>query len=251
MKTARHYLFLLGILATTLLACQSGSVENNPKQANTKPDSLSKSAYERNEGIRGRRYCELWIVQGKLNKLEISVFNTLGCNDCPPALWNGLNKEKLRDSLKARFVVMSGPRVFVMDKIGHAKESKPKVSFQGLQFVEMATVPVTMQDVMQGKPKSYKENKIARNTEFIYSKGSKIYQIHNAQHTWIMQSYASDAKHIKSSSDLDNLGQKLKLPAGWKYEVLELENDLIIEPEAGGFAYVLRDDLQNAYLRIK
>ena len=47
---------------------------------------------------------------------------------------------------------------------------------------------------------------------------------------------------------MDQLGSKLKLPEGWKFETKILDKDLAIEPrKAGGVAHILRDNLTNTY----
>jgi len=47
---------------------------------------------------------------------------------------------------------------------------------------------------------------------------------------------------------LAQLGSKLKLPAGWKFEAKTLNKELTIEPgKSGGAAHIIRDELHNVY----
>jgi hypothetical protein len=60
-----------------------------------------------------------------------------------------------------------------------------------------------------------------------------------------MQSYAQIVDPSLNINNLDSLGERLKLPQGWKYQVKILNKDSKLK--ADGIAYVLQDDFQNSY----
>jgi hypothetical protein len=61
-----------------------------------------------------------------------------------------------------------------------------------------------------------------------------------------MQAYSRIVDPKLSWADLEKLGDKLKLPKGWKYRVKVLDQDLHIGA-IKGVARVVQDDLENTY----
>ena len=62
------------------------------------------------------------------------------------------------------------------------------------------------------------------------------------------QSYATEVDKDLSFDKLPQLGSKLKLPAGWSFEVKTLDKDLTLDPcNANGVAHIVRDDHHNIY----
>ena len=57
------------------------------------------------------------------------------------------------------------------------------------------------------------------------------------------------AAKLNKKTAAAKLGAKLKLPAGWKYEVKTLDRDFTLAPPAstGYLAHAIADDLQNVY----
>lgn len=224
---------------------------NTEKQSSSVSGDLSdKSTIKLHENIRNKRYCEILVINGKFTNLTATVYNTLGCNDCPNYKWDKINQEKLKDSLNAKSIVMNGPRVFMMDKIGQSNKSPKKVTLGGIEMVERATVQLPFTTFMSGKSKPYKEITITRSTEYVFEKGKKVYLLISPKNTYVMQSYSMMIEKNLKESDLEILNSKLKLPNGWKYQVKILENDLVLKTFENGEAHLIQDDLQNSYQRI-
>lgn len=66
-----------------------------------------------------------------------------------------------------------------------------------------------------------------------------------------MQSYAQIVDPNLSEADLAQLGTRLKLPKGWNFLVVTLDNDLVLRTFEGGEAHVTQDELLNTYQRFK
>ena len=49
--------------------------------------------------VHGARYGEVLLVTGRLNRIEATVYNTLGLNDCPDDLWRALDAEAIKKAL--------------------------------------------------------------------------------------------------------------------------------------------------------
>lgn len=200
--------------------------------------------------VRGSRYCEILIVKGTLSDLTATVYNTLGCNDCPDEIWKHIDAEKLKKEMGAKKIIMNGPRYFLMDSIGQIGASKPKVSLSGIDLIERATVKIAVPILLKGKPEPYNEQTIHRSTKYVFSKGSEVYELVSPEHTYIMQSYAQIIDTSLTEAALPQLQSKLKLPKDWKYKSFKLESDLVLKTIEAKEAHVIQDDLDNTYQRI-
>jgi len=69
------------------------------------------------------RYCELIPVVRRGLHLSATVYNTLGLNDCPAAVWDKITEAAMRRRFGALKVVLNGPRHFVMDVIAAAGDT--------------------------------------------------------------------------------------------------------------------------------
>ncbi len=203
------------------------------------------------DSVRGLRYCELIVVTGNLPKLTATVYSTFGCNDCPSDQWKKLDATKLRKEYNAKAVIMSGPRYFLMNKIGLDDSVPTTVSFDSLDMKPRAVVIVNLGMAMKGRAKPYDETGFRRTTEYVFNKGVEVYELISPEHTYIMQSYSQMIDTALTDSSLFHLQDKLKLPVGWQFKVLKLEDDLILQTMEKTEAYVTQDEFQNTYQRIK
>jgi len=205
-------------------------------------------------GVRGTRYCEILVVTGGLTDLTATVYNTLGCNKCPEDKWQKQEAEKLKKELNAQAVFLNGPRYFMMDKIGQTNAESPKTNINGLEMKARATVKLSLSDILKGKAKPYEERTVTRSTEYVFRKGSMVYELINPDHIYIMQSYAQISEPTLTEANLGDIsfmGTRNKLPKGWSYTKVELAEDLILSTVETKQAYVIQDDLQNSYQRMK
>ncbi len=206
-------------------------------------------------GVRGTRYCEILVVTGGLTDLTATVYNTLGCNKCPLDKWQKIDAEKLKKELNAQAVFLNGPRYFMMDKIGQTTAESKKTSIGGLEMKARATVKLSLADIIKGKAKPYEERTVTRSTEYIFSKGSMVYELISPDnHVYVMQSYAQIVEPGLTEAnlgDMSYMGTRNKLPKGWSYTKLELAEDLVLSTVETKQAYVIQDDLQNSYQRMK
>ena len=68
--------------------------------------------------------------------------------------------------------------------------------------------------------KPYQAHSVMRNTVFGYLKGKKVYELSSPTgEVFRMQSYAQIVDPSLNINNLDSLGERLKLPQGWKYQV--------------------------------
>jgi len=196
-----------------------------------------------------QRYCEVLVGKRNWLKLEVKVFNTQGLNLCPQAQWKDLNKESISKDFDASFVLLNGPRYWVMDEIQAAGNTVNdiKESFGGIEMNLRATVKVSLFKELMGS-KQYTQNEVSRTTNFLYRAGSAVYELTSpGGEVYVMQSYSKIVNPLLSMKDLPVLGEQLQLPVGWTYRSRVLDQDLSLL--ANGVAYVVQDNLFNSYQR--
>jgi hypothetical protein len=200
------------------------------------------------EGVRNVRYCELIPVVRRGVHLTATVYNTLGLNDCPAAVWDKITEAAMRKRFGALKVVLNGPRHFVMDVIaGEGDTAAGKtVEAGGLSLTARATIDVGLLDL---RSRPYRERTIARETRYVFRAGKPVFLLVRGDGArYAMQSYAQIVDKSLSYADLPTLGARLKLPAGWRYEVMTPDADLVLG--AQGKATVVQDELQNTYQKL-
>jgi hypothetical protein len=229
---------LRSLVATALLAAAAA-----PAAAQT-PDTQKHMI----EGVRNVRYCELITVVRRGFRLTATVYNTLGLNDCPAEVWGKITEAAMRQRFGAFKVVLNGPRHFVMDTIIAAGDTAAgkTVDAGGLQLTARATINVSLSDLL-GKP--YRERTIGRDTRYVFKAGQPMFLLVRGDGVrYAMQSYAQIVDKSLSYADLPKLGDRLKLPAGWRYDIMTPDADL--ELGAKGRAIVVQDDLDNTYQKL-
>lgn len=197
--------------------------------------------------LRNQRYGEILVVTGGPLVFTGHVYNTIGLNDCPEKWWKSLDPQQIKKTFKAKSVILNGPRYFLMDR--NALQNPGGVAdFQGEQLRHLANVRLPLLRVLQGRSKPYTENRVMRTSEYLYRPGNRIYELVSPEgHRYVMQSYAQIVDPELNEPALKDLGEKLKLPKGWKYESRVLTRPLILR--TSGVAYVLQDELLNSYQR--
>ena len=97
----------------------------------------------------------------------------------------------------------------------------------------------------------YKNITVGRHTRFGFDKGKQVFILDDpAGNAWAMKSFSLITHPDQNFADIANLGSRLKLPAGWKFRSLVLEQDLILTPDKDGIAHITQDDFGNTYDRV-
>lgn len=178
----------------------------------------------------------------------MEVYNTLGLNDCPADQWNAVDAETLQDELGAVRVLVNGPRYWVLDRIeaeGGVTSEGRQASFAGIDMALRGVLEVSVIGDVVGD-ELYTPNTIARSTGYTFYKDELVYLLVDPQgRVYIMQSYAQIVDPNLNIGELETLGERLKLPAGWRFEVTRLEENLVLSSD--GETTVINDDFSNTY----
>lgn len=199
-------------------------------------------------GIFDDRYCEILTVERQMLALKVTVYNTIGLNDCPAEAWNALDADALKSALGVTAVLKNGPRHWTIDGIegrGESIGSAPTM-FGTIAMTQRATLERKLFGGMTEQ--SYAPQEVDRDTVFVFAAGKPVFELTDPEgHVYMMQSYAQMVDPKLSLADLPELGKRLTLPEGWRYSTRILDADYRLE--AKGVAIVVRDELQNTYQR--
>src|SRR3954462_11908664 len=188
------------------------------------------------------RYCEILVLRGAPPKATVTVWNTIGLNKCPPKWWRGFDAASLARELGATFVVLNGPRHFLMDSA--TASTGPVRSFHGMRMRKLATIPIRTAAELTQTP--YTDRIITRTNTWRWRSGRTVFElVAPGGDTYVMQSYAQIKDPSLRLSSLRSLGRRLSLPQGWHYRARVLRRPLVLA--AHGKATVLQDELQNTY----
>lgn len=195
--------------------------------------------------LHNARYCEILDLKKLPPDGKVVVWNTIGLNDCPQAWWDGFDATSLAAELGDPFVVLNGPRHFLMDS---AKARTGEIRrFHGRRMRRVATLPIpTAADLAQTP---YAERTVDRLNTWHWNRGRKVYELLAPDgSTYVMQAYSQIVDPTLRMSDLASLGERLALPEGWEYRVRKLTEPLTLR--ASGSATILQDELKNTYQRM-
>jgi len=240
------FLFIT-ILFLTVTSCSSSKKTTK----NNKNEQVIAQNLVMQDSVHGMRYCEIIVVTGNLPTLKATVYNTIGCNTCPQGQWKKLEAGKIKKEFDAKMAILNGPRFLIMDKIGLSDTILPKTVFDSLEMKERAVVIVTLGMAMKGRTKPYEEQGFHRATQCVFNKGNEVYELISPEHTYIMQSFSQMIDTTLTTNSLPQLQSKLKMPDGWQFKILKLDDDLVLTTFDAKEAFIIQDELQNTYQRMK
>jgi hypothetical protein len=188
------------------------------------------------------RYCEVLELRGTPPHATVTVWNTIGLNECPEAKWRSFDAAALARERGDTFVVLNGPRHFLMDA-ANAKTGGLH-SFHGLRMRKVATIAIHSAAELARTP--YTDRTIRRTNDWRWRGGRTVFElIAPGGDTYVMQSYAQIKDPKLTLAKLRTLGRRLTLPPGWRYRSRTLRRPLVLS--AKGSATILQDELQDTY----
>ena len=187
------------------------------------------------------RYCEIVVGHG----FSAKIYTSFNLHDCPDSLWKKVNVSQIKKSHKATFVYLNGPRYALMDNIINSSIDSKIVDFNGIKMREIARLKVRLSDILHGFV-PYITHDIEKTSTLVYEPGSRVYELIDPKNqVYVMQSYSAEVAPL-TTDKLVTLGDRLKLPHGWKFKtgVLSERHDLMA---SNHHAVVLQDSYKNTY----
>jgi hypothetical protein len=199
--------------------------------------------------IRDTRYCEILVGKITGSQVHVDVYNTEGLNDCPEAAWSMINAGQVQTAVGADFVVLNGPRYWMIDSLsGSSLIDTTPTTLGGIAMRQAGAIDF-MTSELAALQKPYALHTIQRQTSFTFLAGKPVYELVDPQaHVYTMQSYSLQKDATETADTLPGLGAKLTLPAGWSFRTRTLTQDLDVL-SANGTATVTTDDFENTYLQ--
>ena len=195
--------------------------------------------------MRGVRYGEVLAVHATESGFRAEVFGTQMLNDCPQELWETLDPSALAEELGALMVKLNGPRHWMIDGLGQKVAVVEPVlrDFNGLTMRRIATVDLGQRPATL----PYVERHVDRGAVFFFDAGSPVHELVDPDGlAYVMQAYCVGVDPSLRQEDLEGLGSRLELPAGWSYRTRLLHEELVVDTTAT-IATVLQDELENTY----
>lgn len=195
------------------------------------------------DDVFNKRYGEVLLVTAPETGPEASVYNSYPLNDCPAELWEKLDAEAIAKENGAVAALLNGPRYWLMSSIEKAAGGEQEIkTFGGIEMIKQATVAMSSMN-----PAPYSLNRVDRKTVFNFDAGRPVFELVDPQgQRWVMQTYSQIVDTGLTLDDLAQLGSRLSLPDGWKYETRTLTERLSVDTTTRD-AHVTQDDLANTY----
>ena len=198
------------------------------------------------------RFCELVLLY---SDRPFEAWTTIGVNDCPQELWRAIDLDAVADEAGAVGVSANGPRFFVAD--GSTGESITPTgddaiiqTFGELEMRLTTTVDNSGNGGQSPNDRFYAPAMVNRTDAWIYAPGRRVHVLEDPLgRKFVMQTYSQSIDPTLSIEDLADLGDRLQLPAGWRFFSFVVEEPLIVSP-VDGVGLVVVDDLDNTYLRL-
>jgi len=198
-------------------------------------------------------YCEFEVVMGgPLEGITVQVYNTSGQERCLPGALDRIDAKALAEKVGARAVVKNPTRYWLPDRLW-SYDAGEVFDFDGLKATWMAALKVDLAKMERKHDEpfpAYRQLTVTRHSKYEWRKGSQVYLLRSPDgKVWVMAAYTTLVDKSLTLGGLTQLGAKLKLPPGWKYEAKTLDRDFTLAPPAstGYLAYAIADDLQNVY----
>lgn len=200
-------------------------------------------------GIRDQVYYEVIPSIMQSGKLTALVYNSIGHAQPEPDVFRAMDVDAIKAQFDAVSVVMNGPRYWTMDKlIGNDLAKKGQTTtILGYEFTKRSEIPMAAKGWSTA---FYKERRVNRDSHYVFEGGRPIYElVAPGGSVYVMQSYSQIVNTRLTAGDLPNLGSRLNLPKGWKYQTITPASDYVLT--ASGTAYIVQDELHDFYQKIE
>lgn len=252
MDAKKRIVWAIGIVAVLLVVA---AIVLYPRLVVTLPNDGADAKPFTFKGVRGQRYTEIFLIGGNAitKDLSANVYNTTGLNggattgdSCPAALLDKVDVNELKDRYHVLAAFKNGPRLWTLDWID--VEMGKELDFGGMKARWVNWLDLKGLSLRPGEA-AYKNITVGRHTHFGFDKGKQVFVLDDPEgNPWVMKAMSLITHPDQKFDELGTLGSRLKLPAGWKFRALVLEQDLILTPDKG-IAHITQDDFGNTYDR--
>ncbi len=187
------------------------------------------------ENWRGRAFYEILFMNRKADGSAVGFYyNSLGLdlegsNEVMDARFRALKADTLKKEYSSDAVIFNGPRRLVANSI------IGMIAWDGGKKTVIDTIPYRVLGVFEDKGVSeelpaYQVVVSKRSNSFKFNAGETVYELitpKGAIYTMFSLSLKIDPKN--TIENLPTLGERLKLPEGWKFRTRKLDQDMILK----------------------
>ena len=236
------FVALAAVAAVSVLAFQPGgpgaganAVAAGPSKA--KPRVIKK--------MFNQRYCEILAVSPPTDLgFPVTIYNTIGLNDCPPAIWNSLDFSAIAAGEGLLAAAPNGPRRWLVDAVVGGRPG-PLKELGGLQMREVARLTTTSL-----APEPFTITTVNRDNNWVFRRGRTIHEvIAPGGRRFVMQAYTNTVDPGLNLKTLRYTASNpaAAIPRGWRFRSRKLRRPLVVK--ARGKARIVRDGLRSVYQR--
>ena len=181
-------------------------------------------------------YCEMVFMYGDAGS---DIYTTSHLKPCDTDWWDNLDLDAVAKERGAERAVKNGPQWWSMDEVDQM--GAPPVSVGGVDMSFGAHLPPgTMSTPV------YTVFNPAKYQNLTWKAGTKSYQLVDPDgHVYVVQG------HKIPTDQLDTLRDRMeKLPEGWEYRVVTLEEDLVMNLTPAQAIPSVQDEFDQIYIRI-
>ncbi|HWR94414.1 MAG TPA: hypothetical protein VN192_04355 [Flavobacterium sp.] len=247
------------ILATLVVVIAIVTSILYSKMTSRVPDADAPTTWMKFENTRGMRFCEVFLIGGNAitKDLRAAAYNTTGLNfnsadslkrnSCPDELVNQLDLEAYKKEYDVLAVYLNKPRFWTFDQMDIPVGPKRNFNSMEAYFMGLGIIPKDA-DVTKPGWLTYRKSPVDKKTILTYRSGTTVFIMNDETgKPWVMKSYRDDYEQTFES--LSTLGKRYKkLPEGWKFRVVVLDRDLVVDPKkAGVISLVFQDEFENTF----
>ena len=206
------------------------------------------------DGVRGKRYTEIFLIGGNALKPVGGIYNTIGLNaangdgdTCPQEILDNVDVDALTEEYDLMGAFKNGPRLWCVDWVEVMVGAERDFAGLKARWVMWLDVPKEMR---KHESVAYKEINGKRDTQIGIDAGSPVFILDDPDgNSWVMKSASLIVDPDQTYGSLKDLGGRLKAAPGWKFRTRVLEQDLVLTPDNGNVK-ITQDELGNTYDRV-
>lgn len=214
------------------------------------------AVFRRVDGMHRTRYIEIFLAgrEAKTGNVVAACYNPMFTENgipaskdtAPQASVEGIDVDKLKAHYGLLGASLNGPKVWTPDwaEVQKGKER----DFNGIRAPWVAQLDMkragAVADVAPYEPMT-----IARESRLGWKKGTRVMVLDDADgNAWVIKGFQLGLEPRFTYDDFLANGASYfkKLPPGWRFRVVTLQEDLVETPE-GGVATIMSDEFFNVY----
>ena len=199
------------------------------------------------EGTRAYAQGEIFLLTRAGDRLDALVYNTTGFGPCPAAEFAALDVSQIAKDTGSDLAWKNPRRFWMMDTLQINIVGQP-TEFGGVEFnlVAKMEMPASIDTNQDQSAQAYRPTQIHRVSIYEFHTGEPVFLLRSPEDiTWVMQSFTDHVDHTLTESALPDLGSRLSLAQGWRFNATTLDRNLTIT--TNGLANIVPDNLSNMY----